>query len=574
MEGASGGVRRPGRGRPVRIAVLCGAAMLLLAPALIFGAGESDSSRYNYVWATQFDAALAAGHRYPGWLPLSFAGYGSPAFFFYPPLSFYLIAAARFATFGALPLPYVLGISQIPVLLASGGAMFAWLRPMTSPRAALFGAVAYMAAPYHLTDYYWRGAVAEFAFFAVWPLVVCGVRAAATRWHGVAWLGAGVGLMVTAHLPSALFASMFVLPAYAVFVCWRQPGRVAAGLVRCAAGGLLGLGLAACYLGPALNLQSAISAAQLWRPEYSPARWVVFAPGAWPPQPFIAMIGFFAAGAAVLLAGCVLRRPPAGGRRADMQFWSAIGAFCICLVVAGPPVFWNAMPLMGKLQFPWRLMSFVEFATVTCLAISLPQLGRRRTVVIGFATLMACYPGLIILGSHAAARIVHAHAYWAAFEQAAASSMPDASEYLPAGFPQALIGNAASPQLDLPATALASCTPTPLQCDARQDAAGVLRVTIDAGTATSIRVRRFYFPGWRAVDREGRTFPTHASPPLQTVTFEVPSGQRDVQVYPGAPPGTAVWTAISAMSAGFLLAAVACGNAARYQRAKSHAPLD
>ena len=42
-------------------------------------------------------------------------------------------------------------------------------------RAALFGALAYMAAPYHLVDHYYRGAYAEFAAYIVLPLVALSI---------------------------------------------------------------------------------------------------------------------------------------------------------------------------------------------------------------------------------------------------------------------------------------------------------------------------------------------------------------------------------------------------------------
>ena len=47
----------------------------------------------DHVWATQFTEQLRAGDPYPRWLERSYGGIGSPAFLFYAPLSFYLVAA-------------------------------------------------------------------------------------------------------------------------------------------------------------------------------------------------------------------------------------------------------------------------------------------------------------------------------------------------------------------------------------------------------------------------------------------------------------------------------------------------
>ena len=532
---------------------LCTFAVLLMLPALIYGMGQTDSSRYNYVWATQFDQLIRAGYLYPRWLPASFMGFGSPTFFFYPPLAFFVVSAVDLLTFDAVPVVYLVPLAATLMLAVSGVTMHAWLRTLTMPRAAFAGAMLYMTTPYHLTDYYWRGALAEFAFFAVLPAVLLTLRGAGAAWPAIPSLAAAYVLMVCAHLPSAMFVSMFLLPAFALLQASRQPTRRAAAsvLARQAGGIALGLGLAAIYLIPALLLQGSISSWQLWRPEYSPALWVVINPAQWPPQPFIFMIGCFAASATAILLTCLR----ASSRQTASRFWIAVGITCIFLVTIGPKLFWRHMPLMDKLQFPWRVMSVAEFSTVTALAIMLPVLARRRLLLAAFAALLLAYPGWVILIGHVGPQLSNAGNYRAGYLQHARSFMPDASEYLPAGFQTALIENAASPEMDdLPDLPLVQCQPAARRCEAAaSDAAGDLDVAVESPVPTTAYVRRFYFPNWTA---SGAPVVIKASPPLQVVAVEIPAGTQHFHLHAGLPAAArlGVWLTATAFAFTLLIA--------------------
>src|SRR5437879_2410322 len=160
--------------------VLLIAAAVLLAPSLILGNLLSHSSPHNVTWAAQFSDQFRAGIPYPRWLPDSFDGLGSATFYFYPPIAFWVTALCSLVTLGALSTSYCLSLATLVLLWASGMTMRAWLKCATqSPQMALYGALAYMAAPYHLVDHYYRGAFAEFAAYAVLPLVILSVRRAA-----------------------------------------------------------------------------------------------------------------------------------------------------------------------------------------------------------------------------------------------------------------------------------------------------------------------------------------------------------------------------------------------------------
>ena len=100
--------------------VLAAAAIVLLLPSLVLGTLISHSSPQNLTWAAQFAEQVRAGVLYPRWMPDSFEGLGSPAFYFYPPLPFWADALVSIVTANVMPVPYRLAGTSTLVLLASG----------------------------------------------------------------------------------------------------------------------------------------------------------------------------------------------------------------------------------------------------------------------------------------------------------------------------------------------------------------------------------------------------------------------------------------------------------------------
>ena len=348
--------------------VLAAAAVLLLSPTLALGTLISHSSPQNLTWASQFAEQVRAGILYPRWMPESFDGLGSPAFYFYPPLPFWIDALVSVVTANALPVSYRLAASTTVILFLSGLAMHVWLlRVSGKPTAALVGAIAYMAAPYHLFDTFTRGAFAETTAYAVLPVVMLALRRTleGTRW-GLPLLALAYAALLLSHLPTALLCSITVLPAYGLFAT-RSPAL----LLRCAAGGALGVGLAAIYLLPAIELQPWISAHELWTSFYRASNWFVMAPERWVDPDTMRVIGSIVLAAALLAAGlclAVLQLPDGQGRR-ELGFWVALGLACLILIAGLLPWFWD-LPLVGKVQFPWRLLMVVEFASLTALCLA------------------------------------------------------------------------------------------------------------------------------------------------------------------------------------------------------------
>jgi hypothetical protein len=504
-------------------------ALVLLAPSLVLGTLISHSSPQNLTWAAQFADQFRAGVLYPRWMPDSFEGLGGPAFYFYPPLPFWLDALVSVATANVLSVPYRLSITWLLLLWASGLAMHAWIKNQThDPRIALFGALAYMAAPYHLFDHYTRGALAEFSAYAFLPLVLLWIRQPALL--ALAYAG-----LLLSHLPTALLVSVTIFAPYALFHL-REPRT----LLRTVAGGMLGIGLAAIYLVPALLLQRWISADQLWTAFYQAERWLLLAWSRWPDPDTMKVVAFLAAAYAVAAAGlCVFFR-----RRGDAVFWAALTLVCLALMSGIAPWFWQ-VPLFAKVQFPWRLLLAVEFAVLSALCLAAVGKPGRAGLYVVVAAALVLVPAGAQIGSDIAARIAFTREHRPLPQQ-------DAKEYEPRGYP--LAASATYAQLGLEPLAgapLVSCTPTPRICRAEPGRFGTLRVEIEGDAPTDVVLRRFFFPAWRL----DPAVPLTAKPPLQLVSFAVAPGRHSYRLERTALPEEQWGWVISAASLVLLLVA-------------------
>jgi hypothetical protein len=532
---------------------LAAASGLLLLPSLVLGINENDSAKYNYVWASQILELVRHGDIYPRWLGGSFDGLGSPSFYFYPPLAFFLDSLIGLITFDMVPVQYRLPVTGVVLLLISGITMRAWIAATIGPSSdarpiALFAALAFMAAPYHLVDHYMRGAIAEFACYAMLPLAMLGVRAAARGGRrGVALLGIGLAAMILAHLPTALLASVTILPLACLFEATRAgSGRLMLdALARCAAGAALGGCLAAGYLLPALVLQPAIAADQLWKPFFQVQNWFLLAPHDWPRPRFMWLITALAAASFVITAGVLLL-----SRRVTALFWAAMGLLCLALMAGLLPQFWTQMPFVAKVQFPWRIMMLVEFAMITAVALAWGQASRRGLAVVLAVALVVSLPAWFLIAKGTTKSIIDSLGHWRAFQQEADTLQMDATEYLPAGFPLPDPGREpSSGPAALPVGSPANCPPFVSVCAASPlGENGEMRLHVISAQPAEIVLRRFYFPAWRAELSDGAQLATRAAGPMRELAIQAPAGNHDIRIAIAPTPSEQAGWRISAIA--------------------------
>lgn len=374
--------------RTVLIAVLLSVTPIILLTGL--GLPDGHSVAFNLAWTTQYSETLTWASPLPRYLPGLWAGFGGHDFFFYAPLPFWLIAVLVDPLCpGCAPsTEFVLGSAVM--LVASGFSMFAFLRAFFARQPALFGAVVYAVLPYHLLlDWFARQAAGEFAAYAFIPLAALGIERIRRNEHGGWLLALGVAGVTLSHLPTTLLlghAFGLLILVFAVLAPGSATGR-ARMFARFAGFGILGLALASFYWLPAVMLLDTVSPKALFDPYFEAWRWL-YGPGQSQPNTtfaFVVLASFLAC--LPFLLGSVF------GARGPVLFWILIpAAFAVFMNSSLSEPIWRVW-IIAKVQFPWRLMTVIDFSTAIAAAVLVAGLSRRIGRLIFFgAVLVAVLP--------------------------------------------------------------------------------------------------------------------------------------------------------------------------------------
>lgn len=345
--------------------LVCAAGLLFGALPLWRGVPVWGDTLFHAMWYTNFSAQLLAGDLYPRWLINLNGGLGSPVFFYYAPLPYYITTLFAFLMPGGLYGTLHLGASAALAIIASGLAAYGWLKESAGARAATVAAVLYMLMPYHLAvDVYTRDAFAEIWAFVWMPLVLYFVRRTGSS-NGSKFVLPGLALayaaLVATHLPSTLIFSPIPL-CYAFFA--SEPERRRRAALLTAGGMLLGAGLSSLYLLPAMLNQEFISLGDLLPGDYH-QRWLRLTDFDLRLIEGRVTIAFLLTAGVVICAFIMSRGGTATDGKADKHerlFWLSVVAACVLLMTAPGDFVWRIVKPLQIIQFPWR------FNTVLCVA--------------------------------------------------------------------------------------------------------------------------------------------------------------------------------------------------------------
>jgi hypothetical protein len=499
------------QGWPLASLVVLLAVAFLLHYPLAHGTGWSHSYFFNSAWLLEFSDALKRGEFPPRWLHGGFNGLGSPSFYYYPPLAFYVTSALRVLLGPDADHSRITAWAVYAMTVASGLSMFGWLRGKAGSgwageAWAMAGALAYVFAPYHQVDYFVRGALGETMAYAVVPFVMLALErtAASRRW--IPGLAFAYAALIASHLIIAMLVSVGVIWIFAAWMVIRTPGKERLALVaRCAGGAGLGVAIAASYLGPALFMQSFASLQWMWTsPAYDPYNWALLRPDLWPFRPFSDSMAWLGWGIGALGLAAILAVAGKGLLKApkplqEAALWGAITLFGLLLYAL--PWVWRGPTgmLLGKAQFPYRLLLGMEFAAITAVTLAAASGRWRRLLVLVPLCLLPLKHGFDMnSGEFNDHRSRNGDLTAEVRAEIAARRLPQ--EHLPAGT------DITSPRFadvtfkrgfaDIPMAAPDDAAAKVIRTGVMPDK--TLIVILDAPRPTWIVLHRFYFPTWRA----------------------------------------------------------------------------
>lgn len=212
-------------------------------------------SHLHPMWLEMFARQVANGNPSPRWLTGTYGAFGSPTFYFYPPLTYYLgwlfsiigVAETGKALFHAV---------QITGSLLAAGTAYSLLRDQGAPRLSTIAcALLFAYSPYSFVDVFSRSALSEYLAIAWLPVLFAGtMRVIQGRKHGWSITVLGWTLLLLTSMPAACCALVGWIAF--IFAAPERSPRSIFTLVGCL---LLAAAISACYLLPAISLSSLIN---------------------------------------------------------------------------------------------------------------------------------------------------------------------------------------------------------------------------------------------------------------------------------------------------------------------------
>jgi hypothetical protein len=531
------------------LAVSLGIALLVVSP--FFWRGNASGHDIAFHASSWLDAAgqWKAGTICPRWTEWANYGFGEPRFIFYPPLSWMLGAALTLVLPGnALP-----GVFIVLVQTLAGVSMFALARRFFSQGPALFGAACYAANPYALLIVYMRSDFAEELACAFLPalllaaLQLCGLIG--NRWRSMPRVTAILAMLFAAVWLSNAPAGVMASYGMALLFAWAALTRKSLRPLLGGAGGLaLGFGLTSFYLLPAAYEQRWVNIAQALSSGLLPSQNFLYTQIG---DPEHNLFNWIASSVAILLivmtgiAGVLARRGGEDGkdRGEKKELWQVmllLGAAAVILMIRPSGLFWEYLPKLRFVQFPWRWMAIlaVPYAYFGAAAIARRQTRWIWTAVVFFA------------GAGAAIFLIH-KAWWDSedvpvLQEAIANDQgfEGTDEYDPAGDDHTNLPQKA-PRAQIPADDSQEKSPAKAEIRIERWTAEERELAVTSSKPVRLALRLLNYPAWRVEVNGKAVTPEHAETTAQMI-LQVTAGTQRIRIKFVRTPDRALGDGISA----------------------------
>lgn len=364
-------------------------SLAIIAPALIYGVPSNIDLRNHFRFALPFYDSLSSGHLYPGWLAESNSGYGDASFRFYPPAVYYLLALTRTLTGNW----YSGSLAAIGALFVIGGlGIYLWAREYVSSQAAMWAAILYGLAPYHLNQIYQAFLLAEFAGAAILPFVFAFAKrvCARRRPQDIAGLAASYALLVLTHLPLTVIGSI----ALALYVLSSLESRQRVKTLTCLALSLsLGLAASASYWITMVSELSWIRADNI-KPDPSVHYASNFVLSTFSPDnPNVWWLNILLLFTVAMFWPAIAMFSQRSGGGVKGKAAALLLLFTVFMATPLSRPLWNFIPPLQATQFPWRWLTLTSMVAPIVFAIAIPfwtrmwREGKRPLVLIAAGTI-------------------------------------------------------------------------------------------------------------------------------------------------------------------------------------------
>jgi hypothetical protein len=565
--------RKQWRGYLYAAVISCVVSLLIVSPFFFYGSASGHDFEFHASSWLDVAGQWKEGIVFPRWTEWANHGFGEPRFIFYPPFSWLLGGALSFFfSWTYVPVAFIVLVQTF-----AGVSAFALARRFLPERASLFGAVCYAANPNALLIIYMRSDYAELLASAFYPLMFLaalqlgGVFSTQvdtdSEAKGASRFGFDGAMRVSLVFFAAMFAAVWlsnapagVIATYGVtlfFVWLAFRARALAPLARGFAGMALGFTFTSFYLLPAAYEQRWVNITQALSAGLLPTENFLYTTTNDPEHTIFNFIASTTAVVLIVVTGCAAlaarsRQDAMAGRGKPLPYkesseangssdfsreyvgfpdavWQAMllmAAAATFLMLRPTAIFWNLLPKLKFVQFPWRWMSIVGVVFAFFLAAVAARSRFRWIWVVCVASVLVCGATFFV------------HSTWWDTDDVttlqagvvAGTGFDGVDEYdpkgddhynLPAKTPQA---QALPADPDAGGTAPAGAT---IYVERWTAAEKRLRVTSAAPVRVALRVLNY--PAWRVEVNGARVTPENNGDTAQMVVA-LPSGASEVTV--------------------------------------------
>jgi hypothetical protein len=377
-------------------------SVLVMIPILIGGIPDSQDIPQQYQFAQNYYNAILNGEYYPSWASSPNYGYGDVSVRFYPPLTYFILAFFRFLS-GNWYDASLLFFTAIYFL--SGLGIYLWARERFSANSALFGAFVYIVLPYHVMQVYIGAVFSEFTAVALLPFCLMFIDRVCR--HGrlidIAGLAFFYGLLTFTHLPTILTSSL----AFGVFALFSfRKGDLLRSGAKLSAGATFGLMLSSFYwvrMIPEMaylkhNGEAYISGVYSYKTKFIfsylfPFIDVNFAS----PLALMNVIAILTVGVLVSFYVLYFTRSRATAAPSIKNVF-ALSLFSLFMAMPLSMWLWELIPILQKIQFPFRWLTLVSVGTAFVAAagfgaaVEYFRTPKRYLATLAFGLFLICFP--------------------------------------------------------------------------------------------------------------------------------------------------------------------------------------
>jgi hypothetical protein len=504
---------------------------------LTYGAPNGDSIDNNLTWLKYFSSQIEQGELYPRWLMDMNLGAGSPVFYYYFPLPFY-IASIPVLLLPNSPLIVQLAWGEWVLLSLSGLTFLFFAQRRATLGAAVVASAVYMLLPYHFEiDLWHREDVGEVTAYIWIPLILHYADELFEKNRAVIGLSVSYALLVLSHLPCALLLSICILGYVLAGIKGRFSTRY---LLRLSAGIVLGLMLAGLYWIPAVFSLHYVRSEWLWNPGADFHLWLY--PGddllktdarTWTFVQRLFDMAILSTVMYVIGTLAIIRQ----WKHIDKRWLfrpAALVAIAWFLMLPISTFVWEHAPLLSRVQFPWRVIISIEVATglVTLYALELAATRRDKFAGAAAAISLALLAYALTTADFSQYLEPYFNQRLIAARDGSVEDGFETAEYTP-------IWNTQEPVLKyVPTDTDAASRRRPkVSYDSsigtvtlREWAPRRIRIDVQQRKAGLLTVGQFYFPNWRAEAKGGTQLSIRPSNPEGLVQIDLPPGTYQVKL--------------------------------------------